>query len=363
MASSDLKDASNARTDFDSFFRKTENARVYSLPEFEKLEKDKRLQAEKNIVLFGAKNHPNYVLNNYDEITKTVPPGLAKKALEIAKQKIASDVDAAQKEEEYLEKADVRNKIGTFTELLLRINSALVIDDPEFLSKLPSLDLLNDLKDANKLNGAQYDALLRFYKALPNDDVLDIINGQIFIADTVEDLDRIQNNMNFSPEYLMSIGIKDAQTMNSLIDKFKNDRQVFQDYKFYEKTINNVLGKVENTIFRNFGPKEQQEQQQRVKAVRIYNEYVSEGVSPEEAFLKVSRGYLSNNAKLPTVYDVAEVSSIKIPEASKIQQDQDAAEIFEGWRNKVLEKYKNGNIDIEEFKRDLGSLDLMEDIF
>ena len=46
--------------------------------------------------------------------------------------------------------------------------------------------------------------------------------------------------MNFSPEYLASIGIKDAVTMNNLIDKFKNDRQVFQDYKQYEKTINNI---------------------------------------------------------------------------------------------------------------------------
>ena len=133
--------------------------------------------------------------------------------------------------------------------VIIRIKQFGVLDDPDFANKLPSLDLLNDLRDANKLNSAQYDALLRFYKdptAIQDDETLDLISGQLFIAETVEDLDRIQNNMNFSPEYLASIGINDAVTMNNLIDKFKNDRQIFQDYKAYEKTINNIMGKVEN---------------------------------------------------------------------------------------------------------------------
>ena len=147
--------------------------------------------------------------------------------------------------------------------MLVRIKQFGVLNDPEFASKMPSLDLLNDLRDANKLNSAQYDALLRFYKdptAIQDDETLDLISGQLFIAETVEDLDRIQNNMNFSPEYLASIGIKDAVTMNNLIDKFKNDRQIFQDYKAYEKTINNIMGKVENTLIREFGPKEKADQ-------------------------------------------------------------------------------------------------------
>ena len=49
--------------------------------------------------------------------------------------------------------------------------------------------------------------------------------------------------------------------MTSLIDKFKNDREVFQDYKDYEKTINNLLGKVESGLIREFGPKEKSEQE------------------------------------------------------------------------------------------------------
>ena len=363
MASSDLTKASNARTDFESFFKQGANASIYSDKEFAKLQDDKRLQAEKNIVLFGAKNHPNYTIQNFDEIKKRIDPRIAEKALEAAKQKIVSDEDFNIKQEEFIEKANTKEKVNTFTEILLRIRND---DDPEYLGKIPTLDLLNDLKDANKINSAQYDALLRFYKdpKAPNDDdILDLISGQIFIAETVEDLDRIQNNLNFTPEYLASIGIKDAVTMTSLIDKFKNDREVFQDYKDYEKTINNILGKVEATVIRDFGPVEKAEQGMRVKALRLYNEYVDEGLSPENAFLKVSKGYLANNDKVPTVYDVAQVTSIRIPEASKIQQDQDPNIIFDGWRDKVMDQYKNGNINIEELKRDLGSLDIMQDVF
>ena len=46
----------------------------------------------------------------------------------------------------------------------------------------------------------------------------------------------------------MSIGIKDATTMTSLIERYKNDREVFQDSKEYLKVINNVLGAVENKL-------------------------------------------------------------------------------------------------------------------
>jgi len=363
MASSDLTKASNARADFESFFNKAENAVVYGPEAFKKLEDDKLLQAEKNIVLFGAKNHPNYTINNYDAIEKKIGTNLANKAKEKALQKIAADQDFAIKEEKFLERADVKNKVGTFTELLLRIKN---VDDPEYLGKIPTLDLLNDLVSADKINSAQYDALLRFYKdpdVANDDDVLDLINGQIFIADSVEALDQIQNNMNFSPEYLMSIGIKDATTMTSLIERYKNDREVFQDSKEYLKVINNVLGAVENTLIRDFGAVEKSDQDSRVQASRLYNEFISEGLSPKDAFVKMTKGYLFQKGKLPSLPQAAAVTSININTVSKIQKDQDPNMTFDGWRNDVMQEYKKGNITINDLKRDLDALDVREDLF
>ena len=71
---------------------------------------------------------------------------------------------------------------------------------------------------------------------------------------------------------------------------------------------------------------------------------------------------MANNDKVPTIYDVAEVSSIRIPAAAKIQKDQDPVIFFDGLRDKVMEEYKLGNIGIDELKRDIGSLDI-KDVF
>jgi len=362
MSSSDLTKAANARTDLNSFFTKAVNGSIYSKSEFAKLKENKLLQAEKNIVVFGARNHPNYTINNYDEIEKRIGTKLAQKALETAKQKIAADEDFNIKQEEFIEQADIRNKVGTYTELLLRIKND---KDPEYLGKIPTLDLLNDLVNADKINSAQYDALLRFYKDPESfdDEVLDLVNGQIFIADSIEALDKIQNNMNFSPEYLMSIGIKDATTMTSLIDRYKNDREVFQDSKEYLKVINNVLGAVENTILRDFGTAEKGDQDSRVQATRLFNEFVSEGMSPRDAFIKMTRGYLFQKGKLPTLAQAAPFTSFNIDNASKIQKDQDPSITFNGWRDQLMRMYKNNTISMNDLKRDLDALDIREDLF
>ena len=73
---------------------------------------------------------------------------------ETALNKIKSNEDFKIKQEEFVKRADEDNKIGTFTEILLRIQAD---DDPEYLGKIPTLDLINDLFNENKINSAQYD--------------------------------------------------------------------------------------------------------------------------------------------------------------------------------------------------------------
>ena len=58
---------------------------------------------KKNIVLFGAKNHPNYTINNYDAIEKKIGTSLANKAKEESiTEKIAADQDFAIKQESFV---------------------------------------------------------------------------------------------------------------------------------------------------------------------------------------------------------------------------------------------------------------------
>ena len=54
--------------------------------------------------------------------------------------------------------------------------------------------------------------------------------------------------IHLTPEYLLSVGIKDVDTMHKLIEKSK-DRAVFQDIKFYQKKIADITGQIDSGAF------------------------------------------------------------------------------------------------------------------
>ena len=66
---------------------------------------------------------------------------------------------------------------------------------------------------------------------------------------------------------------------------------------------------------------------------------------------------------MPTIYDVAEITSIPTLVPSDTQKKADPNEIFNNWRKEVALKYKDNSINIDEYKRDLDSLDVMQDLF
>ena len=105
------------------------------------------------------------------------------------------------------------------------------------------------------------------------------------------------------------------------------------------------------------------EQNIRTNALRVYDEYIADGLSPEDAFMKTATGFIMQNDRLPTIYQINQVSSIKITAPTDTQKKKNSSEIFEGWRTDVMKEYSSGRINIDELKRDLDSLDVMEDLF
>ena len=110
-----------------------------------------------------------------------------------------------------------------------------------------------------------------------------------------------------SPEYLLSVGIRDVDTMRTVIEKSK-DRAVFADIKFYQKKIDDITGKIDGGgIYKTFGTKEKADQGIRRNANRIYNQYIADGFNAETAFMKTVNGYMLQQDKLPTIYDINQV--------------------------------------------------------
>ena len=118
-----------------------------------------------------------------------------------------------------------------------------------------------------------------------------------------------------------------------------------------------------NGYFRQFQASDKKDQSVRTNAQRIYKQYIADGFTAETAFMKTANGYLLQQDKMPTIYDINQVTSIKIAPPSETQKKKNNDEIFDGWRNQVFDKYKNGNITINELKRDIDVLDTMEDLF
>ena len=348
----------NALNELTNWFENPENSIPYDIDEWEKLKEEKLGQAEKLAYQFGAKNNPDYTLANRAEIEKVVGKDEADKLVETAKLKIASNVNA----EDQADEADILNrqdfKIGNFTEFLLRIKNQ---------EDVPSLDVINDFWKEDKLNTAQYQALIKFYanpKLEGSDDIYDLINEQVFFADFAEERDALQRRLNLSPDYLMSIGIKDISAISGIIEKSK-DRQVFQDMKYYKTVLDDVLGKLDEGGFISLTPSEdpKADKKLRTKAQRLYNEGLDQNLSPEDAFMRVAKGFLLQQNRLPVIYDVAAITSIKIDPPSDTDEKGKSEEVFDGWRTKAMDEYKKGNVSFDELLNDLDGLDVMQDLF
>ena len=357
-SSTNVERSINALNELNGWFEDPINSIPYEIDEWEKLKEDKLKQAQKLAYQFGAKNNPDYTLANRKEIEKVVGFEEAGKLVETAKLKIASNVNA----EDQADEADTINrqdyKIGNFTEFLVRLK------DQE---DVPSLDVINDFWKEDKLNTAQYEALIKFYanpKFAGSDDIYDLINEQIFLADSVEEHDALQRKLKLSPDYLMSLGIKDISAISGIIEKSK-DRQVFQDMKYYKTVLDDTLGKLDEGGFISLSNSEdpKKDKKLRTKAQRLYNEYLDDNLSPEDAFMRVAKGFLLQQNRMPVIYDIAAITSIATPEPSDADKKGKPEDVFDNWRTKAMDEYKKGNVSFDELLNDLDGLDTMQDLF
>jgi hypothetical protein len=304
------------------------------------------------------------VVNNQELIEKVVGAKRVREVVENATKKIASDVKFNVSREKALDKFEEDNKIATFAEIAIRIKNDTT---PETLGNIPTLDFLNDLFQDDKLNSAQYDALVRFLtnpaQIAGNDEIYKEIRAQLYAAETVEDMDRLNRIVHLDADVLGEIGIDDYKSIAAIIDKNK-DRASLEQFKYYGTLIDKILGKVDNVALRDGTDVTKQEAIFRSVGGKLYEGYVAEGNTPQQAFVKIVDGYLSDKDKLPTIYDISRVQSFKIsvPSANDLKNGG-AAGVFNGWRTSVFNKYKKGEINIDTLMNDIDSLSVMEELY
>ena len=364
-ASNDANTRGFANRDLKSWFIDPNNRDKYTPTQFKKLEEDTYADIGKLQLQFNVQNNPGYVIDNFQEISKKIKNKKeAKKVLKAAEKswvskKIAEDWDVIQ-----IEEADSKQKIANFAEIIRRLNNR---DDTDYTKKIPTLDDIEDLFDAEGINSSQYAALIDLYanpKKLSKRRVVDMINAQLFVAKGTEDIDALEKQINFDADLITQLNVKDISAFKTIFDKYIKDKPGFKMYQHFGKKLNTNLGKIENAGGYTLGSSKSSEsdnQLTRIDGMKMYNDLIAADVDPADAYLQVLDGF-QNEISLPTIYQVVQPTSIKILEPPK-GEVKDPAKWFEDKRLEVLEKYKNGSIDFNMYQEDVSAVSIIEDYF
>ena len=293
----------------DNWFKDIKNSSRYDPKSFNDKRKAKQKLVREYQVLFDAEQTGGLVtLENKQAIIDEFGKAKGESILEDVRTKFISKQIQQDLKEGSLEKQDQEQKIENFTAILNSINKYNILGDAE---NLYTLDDITDMFKAQSINSTQYEVLLDFYakgETISDARIIDEINYQMAIADHVEDFDAINNQLNFSSEFAKKLGIKDINNYSKVFKRLKNDRQIFQDYKYYKSQVNTVLGKADG--FRSkWSSAEANEKLVRIDAVNEFDRLVGDGMRVDDAYNQIIKQF-ANKDNIPTLYQMTQPTTI-----------------------------------------------------
>jgi len=356
MAANDTGTASNAEMEFEATFNDPDVVNKYTEQELKKIKEDKKLQAVQLRFYNKNRNDPVDTLAQGKEITAKYGAVEAKRILDDAKNVLVSQVAERDLDTLKLEKADKDQKIANFTDILLSIQR----DD----GSAPDLDYITDLFKADQINSAQRNTLFKIKlqgPVLTDPTILDYINGQLSIAETIEDIDAIEEQVLFTAGFADKLGIESIENIKHIKTLFSKDRPAFEEYKYFEKMLKTDLGEIDGgmTMFKSFGSSEKTDQKKKYNGIERYQSLVRGGISAEDAYVATVRDFLSKE-NMPSIYEVAMPRSVKLTTPIKGTKPE---EYFASIENKMIEAYAANPKDVQTFTEDFERLDTIRDLF
>ena len=354
--------ALKAKTDYEAFWQNPVNTAYYDPKEFADLKKSKDNLRTEMYLRFQTKFNFREILKNGEAITKQYGKEKADKILASARKSLVSDVQKRKKYEEYEETANNQQQIANFTDILVRVQDAKTNkSNIDALAALPTLDNLYDIYRTGGINSFQYEALVNIVtdKEKPTDDfVYDMINSQLVYGEQIYNSDNFSNFVNSSPETLGKLNIQDIETFNKLADKFKKNRGAYQEFTTYGKQLKAQMGEAENFLLSRFNNNEIEKKVNAVEAAKVYNGYVSEGMMPQEAYVKTLEQFL-NEDTLPKIDALPQPRSVNMSEYQESQKEN----FFKDAEKQIADAYKSGKIDSAQLLYDIEKLDNIKDVF
>ena len=356
MASNDTGTASNAEADFEASFNDPTVIDKYGTEELKKIKEDKKLQAVQLRFYNRNRNNPINTLDQGKEITAKYGTVEAKRILDDAKNVLVSIVAERDLDAIRLEKADKDQKIANFTDILLSIRR----ED----GSAPSLDYITDLFKADQINSAQRNTLFKIKlegPILTDPMILDYINGQLSIAETIEDIDAIEEQVLFDAGFADKLGIESIENIKHIKTLFTKDRPAFEEYKYFEKMLKTDLGEIDGgmTMFKSFGSSEKTDQKKKYNGIERYQSLVRNGMRSEDAYIATVKDFLSKE-NMPSIFEVAMPRSVKLSKAIKGTKPE---EYFKSIEDQMIAAYQANPKDVRTFTEDFERLDVIRDLF
>ena len=361
-----------AKKQYNNFWSDPLNLEYYGAEQLEKLKQEKDLEIIELSLIEGGNRGQVNLLNN--EQRKEITEALPLKSQKAVINKIRNgDISRTIKSEEdiiFAEKKDKQFKIETFTTALLAINDARLNATDENISRNPTLDDLYDLRQSGAINSSQYEQLLRFKandKTLDDPAILQIVNASFALADSVEKIDSLQEDVNLNKDIMQGLTPKSIIKYNQLAEKYKKDTTFGTEDKKFRELLDIGSKRIlkSNTKGLNlFQNAQSADYSYLVRAEARVNEYddltLNKNFTPEQAYAEVIKKL--NKDELPELHDLEQPKSASAIKNFKEALNADPKDTFIKLRNEVAMAYKSSG-DINTYKDDLRKIDVMEDTY
>ena len=260
-------------------------------------------------------------------------------------------------------KADTEQKLNNFAYVIGKMNNG---------DTTISLDDINDLYKKDQLNSSQRDALYNLFAnptKLSEKNIVDMIEGSMLIAESVEEIDELRKQILSSPEYVASLGLTKFSEYNALFEKYQKNLPAFTEYTNNMKLLEADLGKITSgamfSVAQAMGvssgsPAIKANEKLRTNATGHYKTLVLDGMSPADAYIETTKRFLRGN-NIPGVKDFTTISSITLSKPTEEETKSPSTYVIN--RTKELtELYRGGAIDINTFSSDLASIDSIDNL-
>ena len=368
MLSSDQYEMGVGSINFESLSNNKFYEQQLGAKEYKKVVDDANKLKNNLLLDLDTKINPKSVIANELEIAKIIGTDAAKEYVEKARTTLRDNRLQEERKERFVELADANDKVGVFTNILLRIdNHKKNPTDEAALNEMPSESELYDLYDQGLINEAMFAKLsvaMTDDDGFSDDETLAMIITQINSAKVIETLDEIEKSYITDVDTLKSLNNRDLSLFSAYIAKSKSNFESHEDFKAYSKLIDSNIANLGNSIKGKASAKFAENLATKKQLIQMsFFEKVNNGMRPKDAYLDVLQTDFDFNAipnlnALPTPYFMGKPDYFqtltKDPDFIKKQYDK-AAQIF-----------NNSNMthrDLQNYLSNLSKLDFIEDIF